>query len=193
MTHDQLFEYMATFFGLLNVYLITRQSQWNFLFGFLNAGCFFLLFHDKKIYADMSLHIIYMLFQIYGFYQWRSGGQQHHGVKAHYASWLDFGKASAVIVFLGVIMAYILAQYTDSTSIPLDASSTAISLVAQWMMSKKWIQNWWLWILSDVIGIAMYLYKGLYAASGLYAVYIVLCFIGLHKWRQSISVEKVLH
>lgn len=185
MSHDQLFEYIATVCGLINIYLITRQSKWNFLFGFINAGSFFFLFHHKKIYADMALHFLYMAFQVYGLYQWQIGGQQHHGVKVHYASKANLIKACAVIIGLALVMAYILHRYTDSTSIPLDASSTAICLVAQWMMSKKWMENWWLWIIADVIAIAMYLYKGLYAATGLYGVYIIMCIVGWLQWRKA--------
>lgn len=192
MTHDQLFEYIAVACGLLNIYFIVRQSNWNFLFGFINAACFFFLFHNKKIYADMGLHVIYMLFQIYGFYQWRVGGKNHRGVQTHYASGSAFAIACGCMVVIALTMAYVLSHYTDSTRIPLDASSTAICLVAQWMMSKKWIQNWWLWIIADVIAITMYLYKGLYPTAGLYSIYIIMCVIGLWQWHRSFQKAKGL-
>jgi nicotinamide mononucleotide transporter len=187
MSHDQLFEYIATACGLLNIFLITRQSNWNFFFGFINALCFFFLFHHKKIYADMGLHVVYMAFQVYGFYHWRIGGTKHQGVSVYNANKRELSIAALVIVALGFIMAFILSRYTDSTSIPLDASSTAICLVAQWMMSKKWLQNWWLWLIADSIAIIMYVHKGLYVTTGLYAVYIVMCVIGLMKWRNALK------
>ncbi len=175
---------IATTCGLLNIFLITRQSNWNFLFGFLNAAAFFFLFHHKKIYADMGLHFCYMAFQVYGFYQWRLGGTLHQGVHVKYANVRDFSMALAVMALLAGTLVYILSHYTDSTRIGLDATSSAICLVAQWMMSKKWIQNWWLWLIADVIAITLYLYKGLYLTSGLYTVYIIMCCIGLYQWHR---------
>ena len=187
LSPDQIIEILGTVCGLLNIYLITRQSNWNFFFGFVNAGLFFFLFHHKKIYADMALHFIYMAFQIYGFYQWRAGGQAHHGVTVKVANGKEMSIACGVIVILALVMAYVLSHYTDSTRVALDASTTAICLVAQWMMSKKWLQNWWLWIIADVVAITLYLYKGLYFTTGLYAVYIIMCFVGLNLWRKRLK------
>lgn len=190
VNHDQFIEMFATFCGLLNIFLIVRQSNWNFLFGFLNAAAFFFLFQHQKIYADMGLHFCYMAFQLYGYYQWRLGGTKHHGVHVKYADARHFSTALGAIVVLALTLIYILSHYTDSTRIGLDASSSAICLVAQWMMSKKWIQNWWLWLVADVIAITLYLYKGLYFTSGLYAIYILMCLIGLYRWHQTWKLAK---
>ena len=70
-----------------------------------------------------------------------------------------------------------------------DAITTALSLVAQFMLSRKWIANWWLWIAADVISIPLYIYKELYLTAGLYFVFLIMCIIGLREWKRAARAE----
>lgn len=182
LTYDTIVEVIATTTGLINVYLLARENIWNFLFGLISVSCFFLLYHDKKLYADMSRHLLYVAFQFYGYYQWRYGGKRHHGVKVYRATWPEMGGVVLAIILLASSFYYALSHYTDSTSIPLDATTTAMSLVAQWMQSRKWLQHWFLWIIMDFLALFMLLNKHLYLTTALHCLYIVLCFVGLRYW-----------
>lgn len=187
VTFDQWLEFISTVAGLVCVLLATKKSVWNFLFGVINSASFFLLFHDKRLYADMTLHLIYVGFQIYGFYEWKFGGHHHHGLKIVKATWREWIYSLIVIAILAAMMSYVLSHYTNSTSIPLDSITTAMSLVASWMMARKWIENWFLWMAMDSLAVVMMLHKGLLLSAGLYFLYTLLCVHGILEWRKDLK------
>ncbi len=91
----------------------------------------------------------------------------------------------AIILFAAI--SFILKHNTDSTTVYVDAMITALSLIAQWMMSKKYLQHWILWIIIDLISINLYISKSLYLTSLLYLVFMLLCFKGYYQWRQTLN------
>jgi nicotinamide mononucleotide transporter len=85
------------------------------------------------------------------------------------------------------VLALALHRFTD-TNVPWwDASTTALSLLAMFMQSRKWIENWWLWIAADLLYIGLYAYKHLYITTLLYAVFMVMCIIGLRQWQRDLA------
>ena len=103
-------------------------------------------------------------------------------------SWLT---VAAIILF--AVISFILKHNTDSTTVYADATITSLSLVAQWMMSKKYLQHWILWIIIDVISINLYISKSLYLTSFLYSVFMLLCIKGYYQWRQAFSKSICFH
>jgi nicotinamide mononucleotide transporter len=88
----------------------------------------------------------------------------------------------------GVLVVVIAASliYCTESKVPWwDATPSALSLIAQWMISKKKIENWLVWILVDLISIPLFAYKGLYLTSSVYAVFLILCLFGLIAWRKT--------
>jgi nicotinamide mononucleotide transporter len=80
-----------------------------------------------------------------------------------------------------------LRRYTDSSVPFLDAVTTALSVTAQFMQSRKWIETWHVWILADIIYIGLYVMKHLYLTAGLYAIFIAMCVAGLVEWQKSLA------
>lgn len=80
-----------------------------------------------------------------------------------------------------------LARHTDASLPFWDSSTTSFSLVAQFMQTRKWLENWIVWIVVDVVYVGMYVYKSLYPTAGLYAVFLGLAVLGLHEWKQSLA------
>lgn len=179
-------EIPATIAGLINVYLAARTNIWNWLFGIITVTLYMLIFYQVKLYADMSLQFIFLILQFYGWYQWLYGGNNHSELSVQKASFSIYMLAMLLTFVLFSIIAFVLHRYTDSTTVIIDAFTTAMSLVAQWMMSKKWIENWWLWMLVDVISIKMYIFKHLYLTSGLYTVFFIICCMGYVTWRKQL-------
>ena len=178
------FEMTATLSGLLNNYLIVRENIWNWLFGILTVSIYAVIFFHVKLYADMGLQLIFFSLQFYGLYQWLYGSKQQTALAITEATktiWL-IASLSTFILFGNI--AYLLQHYTDSTTIWIDALTTALSLVAQWMMSKKWIEHWWVWMIVNIVSINMYLNKHLYFTSILYAIYFFLCVLGYYTWKK---------
>jgi nicotinamide mononucleotide transporter len=148
----------------------------------------FIFFHSG-LFSDMGLQVVYLALSIYGWYQWLRGGENRTTLKVSRASrrvWL-IGLTLATIVWLA------LAQYTSTlpgVALPyLDSGLTALSLLAQWMMTRKIVENWALWIVADIIYVPMYVSKHLYVTAGLYLVFLVLAIMGLISWRRSYHSE----
>lgn len=194
MIHINLQHYLetpATIAGLINVYLAARTNIWNWLFGIITVTLYMLIFYQVKLYADMSLQLIFLTLQFYGWYQWLYGGNNHSELNVRKASLSIYLIATISTLILFGLIAFVLQHYTDSTTVYIDAFTTAMSLVAQWMMSKKWIENWWLWMLVDVISIKMYIFKHLYLTSGLYAVFFIICCMGYVTWRRQLINKEI--
>jgi nicotinamide mononucleotide transporter len=94
-------------------------------------------------------------------------------------------------VAIGSLLIGQLLRLTDSSYIVLDATTTAMSLIAQWMMSKKWLQHWWLWMVMNAISLMMYSSKGLYITCTLYAIYFALCIMGYYQWRAELQQNTI--
>ena len=177
-------EMMAVIFGLMNIYLAVRANVWNWFFGAITVSLYFVIFYYVKLYADMSLQLIFLILQFYGLYQWLYGGEHQRALSIRKATLSTYLTAMISTVCLFSIIATVLHAYTDSTTVAIDAFTTTLSLVAQWMMSKKWLEHWWLWMLVDIISIDMYIGKHLYFTAGLYTVFLFLCMFGYVTWRK---------
>jgi nicotinamide mononucleotide transporter len=97
--------------------------------------------------------------------------------------------ALATMVSTAILM-LLLRRFTDSTVPFWDALTTAISLTAQYMLARKIIDNWWLWLAADVIYVALYIYKGLYLTAVLYVIFFALCVVGLVRWQKLLAVPE---
>lgn len=176
-------EPVATAALLINVYLAARANIYNFLFGAIGVALYFVIFYQAKLYADMSLQLVYFGLQFYGCYQWLYGSATHQALDIVSANKKIWNIALFATILLFGILVYVLSHYTDSTTVKIDALTTAMSLTAQWMMNKKYLENWWLWMLVDIISIKMYLFKDLYLTAGLYGIFFIICCMGYLRWR----------
>lgn len=180
-------ELIATLSGLINVYLVTQINIWSWFFGVITVTLYAYIFYSVGLYADMGLQVIYLVLQFYGWQQWLSKSDISTELRIKKTpQWLWVFLIGAIF-FLFIFLSYLLKHYTDSTTIKLDALTTAISLVAQWMMAKKRLENWWLWIIVDVIYLELYWTKQLYLTCVLYFIFIILCVVGFKTWSKLVS------
>lgn len=182
-------EWVATICGFLCVYLVIKRSVWCFLFGFIQVSLYSWIFFNVKLYSDMMLHVFYMGFQIYGWLIWSKssdpGGhiQVNRGSFREYATWVLV--AGIATVSLGTFM----AANTDASFPYADAFTTCASLVAQWLLSHKKLLNWTLWIIIDIVAIAIYWQKGLYPTSALYFCFLIMSCIGQYQWFKNLQQQ----
>ena len=172
--------------GALCVWLIVKQNIWNWPLGIINATAYIFLFYSAGLYADMALQVMYILLGFLGWYWWLRGGTNHTKLRVQRIGW----RHSLVLLAIGtvafVVMHAYLVKIGDSAPV-LDALTTVMSLVAQYMLTRKYIENWAIWIAADVIYIGLYASRGLYLTSVLYAVFLSMCVVGLITWRQALS------
>jgi nicotinamide mononucleotide transporter len=171
--------------GAVCVYLVVRQHIANFAVGIANNLLFVWLFVGAGLYADAGLQVVYIALAGLGWWWWLKGGARRTGVEVH-----DPSPAALLgcVVAVGVVTAalqWVLLTWTDSSVAGWDALTTALSLVAQFMLSRKWIANWWFWIAADLVYVPLYAHKGLWLTSGLYVLFLGLCVAGLVQWRRA--------
>ena len=195
MTLDQLvtlavanrWEILAVIFGIISVYLSTREHIWSWPTALVNVALYFIVFLEAKLYADMGLQVIYFALSLYGWYEWLYGGENRTELHVSRVTrslglrLLLIGLASAAL--LGTM----LARFTDASLPYLDSATTSTSLVAQWMMTRKILENWAVWVVVDVVYVGMFIFKKLYLTAGLYAVFLVLAVMGFIQWKRSLA------
>ena len=178
-------EWIAALAGAVSVYLSARENIWSWPTAIVNVGLYTIVFRRAGLYSDMGLQVVYLLLSIYGWYQWLYGGAHRTQLTVSRAAARDW----LIVTPIAIVFWIALARYTATlpgVALPsLDAGLTTISLVAQWMMTRKILENWVLWIVADVVYVPMYIYKGLPVTAALYAVFLGLAVIGLRSWWRS--------
>lgn len=167
--------------GAVTVWLCVKQSVWNWPTGIVNNIFFIALFWQVKLYADMGLQVVYIFIALYGTYLWLYGGADRRGVPVQRVPVMEI----VGLVAIGALATYFLTGYLRSIgdSAPfLDALTTVMSLGAQYMLARKYIENWLVWIAVDIIYIPLYWSKGLPLTGILYVVFLLMCVRGLYDW-----------
>ena len=182
-------EVVGVLFGIASVYLLARQRIWGWPLGLVNVALFIVVFYRARLYADAALQVVYVGLCLYGWRTWVGGGKGGGRIAPSLAP----RRALVAVMSLGfvssVVIGATMGRHTDASLPWVDASTTSFSLVAQWMQTRKWIENWWLWIAVDVVYVGMYVVKALYLTAGLYLVFLVLAGMGFVEWRKSLRRE----
>ena len=175
--------------GILYVILEVRQNRLLWPLGLLTSATYIYVFFQGKFYADMGLQVYYVLISIYGWYYWSRGGERSETGELPVSRG---GRKQLLLLSLIFLLAwmgiyFLLDRLTDST-VPLgDSFTTALAIVATWMLARKIIEHWFLWIVANLVSIALYIYKGLYPTVILYAVYAGMAGYGYILWKRSMN------
>jgi nicotinamide mononucleotide transporter len=178
-------EIFAASFGVVSVWLSTRQIIWSWPTAIVNVGLYAIVFFQSRLYADMGLQVIYLLLSMYGWYEWLYGGEQRTALKVSRASPRLLVMLLALNLVAWLSLATALDRYTDAVLPWLDSLLTTTSLVAQWMMTRKILENWAIWIAVDIVYVPMFVSRGLYPTAVLYGIFLVLAIMGYRDWRRS--------
>jgi len=182
-------ELLGTLFGLIYVWLSIRQSLHTWTAGIITSLLYCWVFFEAKFYAGMGLQGYYLIISIYGLWSWRRGGENSSEGETLHVSCTKVNlwvKLFILNLFLTLLMYYLLSRYTDSP-IPFgDAFTTSLSIIATWMLARKKIEHWLIWIFIDLISSGLYLYRGLYPTVFLFLVYAVMAVIGYYEWRKEL-------
>ena len=182
-------EIIAALVGAISVWLSVRQNIWSWPTAIVNVVLYAIVFYEAKLYADMGLQVVYAVLSIYGWYEWLYGGAGRTELRVTRTG-ARSGVLLAVIAAAGsAVLGVFLHRETDAALPFMDSFLSSTSLVAQWMMTKKLLENWAVWIAVDVLYVGMFIFKGLFLTSALYAVFLALAIKGLIDWRRSMSAE----
>ena len=186
-------EVVAVITSFLCVWLYTRQNVWSWPLAIVAAALYIVVFFQAQFYAQVVLQGVYIIISIYGWYQWLYGGAQHSALTvSHVTRTIALAVAGIIVVGTGAV-AYVLTTYTPGAALPfVDALTMIMSLCAQWMLAKKILENWLLWIVADVIYVGMFAYQGLYPTAILYVGFLGLATHGFFAWQKSMRAESTV-
>ena len=180
-------EIFAAAVGAWSVWLSVRQNVLSWPTAIVNVTLYIFVFQRARLYADMALQVVYIGISLYGWYEWLHGGRG----KSRLAVSRGTRRLATVLTGIGIVgaalLGTLLARYTNAALPYLDAATTTTSLVAQWMMARKILENWLVWVAVDVVYIGMFMYKSLVLTAGLYAVFLVLSLMGYFQWKRSLQ------
>ncbi len=180
-------EIAGTVVGLVYLYLEYRASAWLWAASIAMPAIYLDVYYQAGLYADFGISIYYILASVYGAVCWLRGAREPSADDSPGITRLPRRRYVPVtMVFLAIILCIgmILSRFTDSNVPWADAFTTALSIVALWLLAHKYIEQWIVWIAADVACAVLYVYKDLWMTGGLYALYAVIAVLGYRKWKQ---------
>ncbi len=170
--------------GAWCVWLLVEENIWNWPIGIANNAFYVVVFLRARLFADMSLQVVYIALSILGWYLWLHGGSGHGRLRVQRTGWREGACLALAVAAMTWGGSVFLTSIRDSAPF-LDALTTAISLAAQYMLTRKLIENWVLWVAVDVIYIGLYASRALPLTAVLYAIFLAMSVAGLLEWRRS--------
>ena len=186
---DNPIEAISAVFGIVCVYLNAKENIWGWPIGIINVAMAIYIFLQQRLYGDMGLHVIYVILGFYGWYNWLYGGKAHSELKVTWSSSSNLMLMLVIGVVGTVGLGDFLSSYTDADLPFWDSFTTVFSLIAQYQLTKKYLENWIVWIIVDLVCVFLYFYKGIYIYSFLYVVYLALATMGFFSWKKSMQSD----
>lgn len=185
-------EILGTLVGLIYLWLEYRASIWLWVANVVMPAIYVMVYYQAGLYADFGINIYYLLVSVYGILYWWKGRQGGNVQSSEEVQELPishtpgqmWARLGIISLALFLFIAFILISSTDSTVPWLDSFTTALSIVAMWMLARKYVEQWLVWIVVDAVSAGLYIYKELYFTAGLYALYTVIAYFGYVEWKR---------
>lgn len=178
----EVVEILAVIGNLAYTVLMLLEKRVGWLFGIVASALGVWLFWEQEVFAQVGLNAFYVAMGAYGWWNWGRGGDNDLPITR--ASWRRHG----LFVVLGaggtLLLAWVLGLFPEARFVGLDGFVTAFSLLATWLLARKYLANWAYWIVADVVAVYLYLRLGLNWYAGLYVVYVGLSVSGLVRWQR---------
>lgn len=186
-------ELFGTLVGLIYLWLEYKASVYLWVASIVMPAIYIVIYYQAGLYADLGINVYYVFASVYGLAVWLIGKKK--GSASEKKEELPITQTPTKLYLpltlitgvLTVIIAQLLIRFTDSNVPWADSFTTALSMVALWMLARKYAEQWLAWILVDVVCCILYVYKDLYFTSGLYAVYTIIAYFGYLKWKKMIE------
>lgn len=171
------------------VVLATRESPWCWPVSMLGVALYFVISFEAKLYAELPLQVLYFSISIYGWYHWRHGGKRKETLPVSTLSLQRIGLLALIWLATMLPTGFALKSYTDSDVPFWDAATTWASVIGTWLQAQKKIENWLVWILTDLVYVGLFYYKGYLLFSALNVLYVGLAAYGYWSWRNSLKAR----
>lgn len=185
----KILDFLGSSLGLIDTLLLVRASVLAWPFGILAICINIVLYFEVKLYADIGLQIVYLISSIYGWCYWLYGNNDKKPIAITHITW-SMSLSLLIIGMIGVFLTdEILILYTPSTTPLWDSTTAILSLIAQWLVCRKIIENWLLWLLIDSLYAGLYYYKGLPFHTMEHTIYLVIAVVGYIVWKKKMDKE----
>ena len=180
---DYWLDITTTILGLAYILLEYKASMWMWVVGFAMQSLGIVLYYQKGLYADCGMEFYYLAMTVYGFIAWSRHATKKKDLPVRHMPqqtaliWLGI----APVIWLAIYL--ILVNFTPSTVPVADAFTTALSIVGIWALARKYLEQWFVWIVVDVVTCGLYFYKDIPFKASLYGVYVIIAVFGYYKWR----------
>ena len=179
-------EIIGTLVGLAYLWLEYKASIYLWIASIIMPAIYIFVYYEAGLYADFGINIYYLGAAVYGWWVWKYGHkpktmEELPITRMPARSWL---KAAVVFLVAQFVIAWLLINHTDSNVPWWDAFTTALSVIGMWMLARKYLEQWLVWIVVDVICVGLYIYKDLYFTAGLYGLYAVIAIFGWINWKK---------
>lgn len=186
-------EILGTVVGLLYLWLEYKASIHLWIVGIIMPAIYIFVYYEAGLYADFGINIYYLVVAVYGYIGWKYGfGKKKEAVELPISRVPLKVDMPLIIVFavLWWLIYYVLANFTNSNVPVWDSFTNALSIVAMWMLARKYVEQWLLWIVVDAVSCGLYVYKDLYFTSGLYGLYAIIAIFGYRSWLKRMKQEQ---
>ncbi len=182
-------ELIGTFIGIIYLWLEYRVSIYLWIAGLIMPAIYLAVYYRAGLYADFGINIYYLLASLYGLYCWLRGNRNISSasdspLRPRRMPKRLYGRLSLISVLLLLCIAGILIRFIDSNVPWLDSLTTALSITAMWMLARKYVEQWLVWMCVDAVSCGLYVYKELYFTAALYGAYTVIAVLGYRKWKK---------
>ena len=192
MSTDLIIEIIGAVIGLIYLFLEYRASVWLWPVGIVMSLFYVVIFFHGKFYADAAVYLYYIGANAYGLLAWTrsrrlklpDNSTDSNELPITHTPKKQILPLAAIAIALWGLLYWILSTFTDSTVPVGDAFTTALSIVAMWMLAQKYLEQWVLWIVVNVVSTALYFWKGFYPTGVLFLFYIAVAIMGYFRWRK---------
>lgn len=192
MEWNSILDLTALIVGLVYLLLEYRASIYVWIAGIIMPAVDLFLYWDAGLYGDFGLAVYYLLASIYGFIAWKFWKKESTTEEMPITRFPLRLLLPVTVVFLvvwGVVWAFL--QYWTNSTVPVtDSLTNALSIIGMWMLARKYVEQWIVWIVADAIYVWLYAYKGLPFKASLYTFYIIIAFFGIRAWKQKMNAQK---
>ncbi|MFC7371115.1 nicotinamide riboside transporter PnuC [Fictibacillus iocasae] len=190
-------ELWAAVTGLACVFLAARENIWSYPVGIINVVLFMVMFYQVQLFPDVTLQVIFLVLTVYGWYVWLTGSKNVKAVrKTRSMTTREIVVSALVLVLLTPAAGWLYHEYSaavfgsDAVLPFVDSFILVASILAQWFLSKKVIQTWFLWIAVDLVAVPLYFSRGLTITAVLYIFFLANAVYGYLAWRHVMKKEK---
>jgi nicotinamide mononucleotide transporter len=189
-------EILGTIVGLIYLWLEYKASIHLWIVGIIMPAIYIFVYYRAGLYADFGINIYYLLAAVYGYIEWKYGfGNKKQDEKEDlpitHVPLKVYAPLVIVFALCWGLIAYILIEFTNSNVPVWDSFITALSIVAMWMLARKFVEQWLPWIVVDAVSTGLYIYKGLYFTAGLYGLYAIIAIFGYYSWLMKMKQKQM--